>query len=92
MTTNQTIDGVPRELLSEWLKALNSRTSVPVAIRKMRNELRALLDADQPAPVAAIQFAGFNVVEDPSVPPGQIRMCDCNQGRVPCNGKCKPTS
>lgn len=43
--SNQTIDGVPRELLSEWLKALNSRTSVPVAIRKMRNELRALLDA-----------------------------------------------
>ncbi|MDY7067813.1 hypothetical protein PsexTeo8_43060 [Pseudomonas extremaustralis] len=60
MTTNQTIDGVPRELLREWLKALNSRDSVPVAIRKMRNELRALLDAPaDPKPTGLSQ--GWNL-------------------------------
>lgn len=31
---------------------------------------------------------GLKVVEDASVPPGQIRMCDCNQGRLPC--RCLP--
>jgi len=44
----------------------------------------------QPAPVAAAQIAGFNIIEDPSIPPGQIRMCDCNQGRMPCT--CKPSA
>lgn len=24
--------------------------------------------------------------------PVAVRMCDCNQGRMPCNGKCTPTS
>lgn len=46
--------------------------------------------AEQPAPVAVAQIAGFNVVEDSSIPPGQIRMCNCNQGRLPCT--CKPTA
>jgi len=45
------------------------------------------LYAEQPAPVAVAQIAGFNVVEDPSIPPGQIRMCNCNQGRLPCTCK-----
>lgn len=48
------------------------------------------LYAEQPAPVAATQIAGFNIIEDPSISPGQIRMCDCNQGRMPCT--CKPSA
>ncbi|WLD64721.1 hypothetical protein [Pseudomonas sp. OVF7] len=24
--------------------------------------------------------------------PVAVQICDCNQGRLPCNGKCKPTS
>ena len=48
------------------------------------------LYAERPAPVAAAQIAGFNIIEDPSIPPGQIRMCDCNQGRMPCT--CKPSA
>ena len=55
------------------------------------NSLARIIDrvqAEQPAPVAVVQFAGFSVVEDPPIPPGQIRMCDCNQGRLPC--RCKP--
>ncbi|MDO9344879.1 MAG: hypothetical protein Q7T99_15475 [Pseudomonas sp.] len=51
---------------------------------------RRIIYAEQPAPVALAQIAGFNVVEDSSIPPGQIRMCNCNQGRLPCT--CKPTA
>jgi hypothetical protein len=46
------------------------------------------LYAEQPAPVAVVKVAGFNIIGDPTVPPGQIRMCNCNQGRLPCT--CKP--
>ena len=46
------------------------------------------LNSGKPAPAAAQTFAGFNVVEDQTIPPGHIRMCDCNQGRLPC--RCRP--
>lgn len=58
-------------------------------IHDWQYEVRALY-AEQPAPVVVAQIAGFNVVEDSSIPPGQIRMCNCNQGRLPCT--CKPTA
>ena len=45
-------------------------------------------DALKPAEV--LQIAGFKVVEDPSIPPGQISMCNCNQGRLGCT--CKPSA
>lgn len=44
--------------------------------------------AEQPAPVA---FPGYPPApEDRKLPVAVVRMCDCNQGRMPCNGKCKP--
>ena len=46
------------------------------------------LYAEQPAPVA---FPGYPPApEDRKLPVAVVRMCDCNQGRMPCNGKCKP--
>ena len=35
--------------------------------------------------VAYLEFGA----EQPA--PVAVRMCDCNQGRMPCNGKCAPT-
>lgn len=111
MTTNQTIDGVPREQMAcvPVERCYDVRAKMIIAFneaKKAGGDLDDALDAayksalryspnplnaEQPAPVAAAQICGFNVVEDPSIPPGQIRMCDCNQGRMPCNGKCAPT-
>lgn len=46
MTTNQTIDGVPRELLERVTKPLTIHDDLTDRI-KARDELRALLDADE---------------------------------------------
>ena len=32
-------------------------------------------------------IAGFKVVEDPTIPENTIRLCNCNQGRLPCTCK-----
>ena len=45
MTTNQRIDGVPRELLEHALSALDTAASAFKSVKRVRNELRALLDA-----------------------------------------------
>lgn len=167
MTTNQTIDGVPRELLLDieyWLKHMEAEKGVegrcmalkelralldktdadiPASTQKVvplkllidlskpltedadlhtriraRNELRGLLGdegawvasapsvpceqhirvisgPDQPSPAAPtpINYGALDPVERLAVCRGeQVRMCDCNQGRMPCNGKCAPAS
>ncbi|NMZ81357.1 hypothetical protein [Pseudomonas mandelii] len=33
---------------------------------------------------------GFKIVVDPTMAPNEIRFCNCNQGRLPCD--CKPSA
>ena len=49
MTTNQTIDGVPRELIERAIAAVMQARGKGSPTER---DLRALLDAEQPAPVA----------------------------------------
>lgn len=45
------------------------------------------------APITALssersgQIAGFTVTEDKAMPPDKFRICNCNQGRMPCTCK-----
>ena len=52
MTTNQTIDGVSRELVQRIAKYIDDGLHLSREERDLLDELRALLDAEQPAPVA----------------------------------------
>lgn len=54
------------------------------------------LYAEQPAPVAPVAQPGFllQCMDDEFKADKKYLtkgMCDCNQGRIPCNGKCAPT-
>ena len=117
MTTNQTIDGVPR-----WVDKLGAQYRLCPVVGNLQIQIREAgrsdkwvevsmtpahalthlspLYAEQPASVAVARPAHANTPPG-SAPCGTHRdndgldemrkpaMCDCNQGRLPCNGKCK---
>lgn len=162
MTTNQTIDGVPREQVERALDAieqvgLQDKFIDYTFVRTVKQELRALLDAPakpvegleadnvklaadrsklsaeletlrkayksvlaqldaaqpqgepvvwfDPSDMARLESGGLASImvrahknphfqeplyrEQPA-PVSAVRMCACNQGRMECNGKCKP--
>lgn len=140
MTTNQTINGVPRELLDaavvcmecadylppQWAKELRALLDAPAKdyvminnmyfshaeILKWREKACMELEAVQSKgePVAWVVFdngfiddhtvvktvadewaeLGLEVTPLYAEQPAPVAMCDCNQGRFPCNGRCKP--
>ena len=134
MTTNQTINGVPREpfawytedyltdksattydlaTMERWkakgwlVKPLYIEQPAPAAVDAVihgskLDEYDAVLDALDPESVcpylsngevaelvAAVRTLQVRQITQPA--PVAVRMCDCNQGRMPCNGKCAPT-
>lgn len=40
-----------------------------------------------PAPVVVESIAGFKIVPDSTMKPNEMRLCNCNQGRLPCTCK-----
>ena len=69
MTTKQTIDGVPRELTPEMLDELTNGDQSKRAVMKLRwASLVALLDAEQPAPVAVVRCSFCDVTDQEGNP------------------------
>lgn len=144
MTTNQTIDGVPRELPAKWTDKYGAEYRLCPVVGCLQIQIREagrpdkwidvkmtpahalihLIPAAQPQGVLVslkeayeegfsdgsragddqYNWKGFRdelakawpvsdacklYAEQPA--PVAVRMCDCNQGRMPCNGKCAPT-